>query len=256
MPSIFRSTVSIVFTLAACAAVLKADDAPGYTDAPQIPGSQWKMHDKNRPQPPNVIAGKGGIGITPPSDAVVLFDGKSLEKWNGKNLNAVQDGAFDIRKTGGLTTKESFGSFQLHIEWKTGTAKEERMHWGNSGVFLLGGAVEIQIIESRDSYIYADGNAGAVYGQAPPLVNPARKPGEWQSFDIVFDAPKIENGKQTKAAYVTVFYNGVLVQNNTEILGTTLHKTAPKPLTKETGSISLQEHGSSVQFKNIWLRKL
>jgi hypothetical protein len=237
-------------------AVSAAEPAPGYTDTPFIPGSKWRMHDQERPQPQKVQPGTGDIGQTPPSDAVVLFDGTSLEKWNGKNIKAVENGSFNVNKTGQLTTRDSFGACQLHLEWATAADKQDRMAWGNSGVFFLDGAVEIQIIESCDSFIYADGNAGAVYGQYPPLVNPARKPGEWQSFDILFNPPKIENGKQTVPATVTVYYNGVCVQNRVEILGTTNHQTLPKPLTKATGKISLQDHHSPVLFRNIWVRPM
>jgi hypothetical protein len=254
MKTLFTSIVLLIVSVN----IAVAEDAPGYTDTPFLPNSEWRIHDQKRPQPEKVLPGVGDLGATPPSDAVILFDGKLLEKWTGKNTgdNVIENGAFDIIKTGGLSTKENFGSCQLHIEWATVANKQDRMTWGNSGVFFLDGAVEIQIIESCDSYIYADGNAGAVYGQSPPLVNPARKPGEWQSFDILFNPPKIEDGKQTEPATVTVYYNGVCVQNNVKILGNTLHKTLPKPLTKTAGKISLQDHHSPVLFRNIWLRKL
>ncbi|MDR3234323.1 MAG: DUF1080 domain-containing protein [Planctomycetaceae bacterium] len=251
--------VSVLFSALFClipaaGTMLRGEEAPGYTDTPQLPNSRWKIHDQNRPQPVKTAPGQGDIGATPPSDAVILFDGTNLNEWKGKNLQVIENSIFDIKRTGTLQTKAKFGTCQLHIEWMTDGKREDRMHWGNSGVFFLDGSIEIQILESHDSYIYADGNAGAVYGQYPPLVNPARKPAEWQSFDIIFTAPKIEDGKQTRPAYVTVFYNGVLVQNNAELLGTTLHRTLPKTLQKETGSISLQEHGSSVKFRNIWVR--
>ncbi|GHT17604.1 large, multifunctional secreted protein [Planctomycetales bacterium] len=229
--------------------------APGYTDTPVLPNSTWRVHDQSRPQPVKVAPGQGDLGATPPSDAIVLFDGSNLDQWEGKNLKAVEEGAFDICKTGFLATKDEFGSCQLHVEWATPTQPVDRMEWGNSGVYLLG-SIEVQILESCDSYIYADGNAGAIYGQYPPLVNPARKPGEWQSFDIVFTAPKIKDGKQTEPARVTIFYNGVLVQNNVEILGASLHYDLPRPLTVEKGKILLQEHHSPVKFRNIWVRPL
>ncbi|GHT32225.1 hypothetical protein FACS1894214_4000 [Planctomycetales bacterium] len=237
------------------AAAFADEAAPGYTDTPFIPGSQWRIHDQTRPQPPKVKAGTGCLGATPPSDAVVLFDGKDLSQWTGKNL-VIEDGTFNIKKTGGIATKQEFGNLQLHLEWKSGTEKEDRMHWGNSGVFLLGGDIEVQIIQSCDSFIYADGNAGAVYGQSPPLVNPARPAGEWESFDIYFTAPKFENEKQTAPPRLTIIYNGVLVQNNIEVIGTTGHKTLPQPITKTKGAVSLQEHGSDVWFRNIWIRAL
>ena len=157
---------------------------PGYTDTPLIPGSTWRVHDKDRPQPKIVVPGIGDLSATPPTDAIVLFDGTNLEQWvrsDGKPIaDGIKDGAFDVTKTGQLRTKQEFGDFQLHIEWRTPELKEgfDRMNQGNSGVFPMG-LYEVQILESKASYIYADGNAGAIYGQYPPLVNPARGPLEW-----------------------------------------------------------------------------
>ncbi len=239
--------------------VAAAEEAPGYTDTPLLPNSRWRVHDQARPQPPKVEPGIGDLGTIPPSDATILFDGASLDHWRGKPteiLNqAIKDNAFNILETGTIETAEQFGDCQLHIEWATPTQREDRMNWGNSGVMLLG-CVEIQIIESHDSYIYADGNAGAVYGQYPPLVNPARAPGEWQSFDIIFTSPKIVNGVQEKPAYLTVFYNGALVQSHVEVLGKAAHKTLPPPLDREKGPILLQDHHSGVRFRNIWIRPI
>jgi hypothetical protein len=130
------------------------------------------------------------------------------------------------------------------------------MTWGNSGVLFFN-LYEVQIIESHDSHIYADGNAGAIYGSYPAMVNPARKPGQWQSFDIVFQAPRFEGGKLTRSGYFTVFFNGVLVQYHRAILGTSFHRQAPAynvPISQ--GPIVLQQHGSNVLFRNIWIRPL
>ncbi|MDR0522767.1 MAG: DUF1080 domain-containing protein [Planctomycetaceae bacterium] len=244
--------------------VLFADE-PGYTDTPFLPDSKWRVHDQTRPQPPKVVPGTGDLGSTPPSDAVLLFDGTSLKHWKPAKKGTagddkIADGVLDILQTGTLQTKAEFGDYQLHLEWRSPpeeAGKSDRMTWGNSGIFLMG-LFEIQIIESHDSYIYADGNAGAVYGQYPPLVNPARKPGEWQSFDIFFTAPKWADGKQTQPAHVTTLYNGVLVQNNVPILGMTKHKALPGkyPVNKSTGPVLLQEHHSAVKFRNIWIRPL
>ena len=235
------------------------EDAPGYNDTPFIPGSKWRVHDKERPQPMKVSPGQGDLLCQPPSDAIVLFDGTNLDRWKGTNearkRESVRNGEFNILKTGQLATIEEFGDCQLHIEWMTPKEPEDKMRWGNSGVFLLG-CVEVQILESHDSFIYADGNAGAIYGQYPPLVNPARRPGQWQSFDIIFTAPKIENGKQIKPAYLTIFYNGVLVQNHSEVLGKTAHREVPTLMDVEKGPILLQDHGSAVIFRNIWIRRL
>lgn len=246
-----------------CFCLVRAEE-PGYTDTPFLPDSQWRVHDQARPQPQKVKPGTGDIGMTAPSDAVVLFDGKTLEKWmRGDGTPAgdgiLADGSFDIVKTGQLRTKEEFGDCQLHVEWMSPpeeAVKNDRMNWGNSGVFMMG-EFEMQIIESHDSYIYADGNAGAVYGQYPPLVNPARKPGEWQSFDIYFTAPKFDGEKLVIPAYVTIVYNGVMVQNHQPILGTAVHRVLPGAYpVKTTGPLMLQEHHSAVKFRNIWIRPL
>ena len=238
-----------------------ADDAPGYTDGPFLPNSQWRVHDQARPQPPIVAPGTGDLGVTAPSDATILFDGHGLDAWvrtDGQPIgDGLQDGCFDVVKTGQLQTKEEFGDCQIHLEWKTSPNKEDRMNWGNSGVFLMG-EYEMQVLESADSFIYADGNAGAIYGQSPPLVNPARKAGQWQSFDLFFTAPRFENDVLVSPPYVTIIFNGVIVQNHQEILGTVSHRLLPGPYTvnKTKGPLILQDHHSSVMFRNIWIRPL
>ena len=251
--------IVLFFILIIAPNLFAQDDPPGFTDTPLIPGSKWRVHDQTRPQPGKVASGQGDLLCQPPSDAIVLFDGSNLDHWQGVNEarknEGIKNGAFNILVTGQLATIEEFGDCQLHIEWMTPEEPADRMNWGNSGVFLLG-CIEVQILESHDSYIYADGNAGAIYGQYPPLVNPARRPGQWQSFDIIFTAPKIENGKQVKPACLTVFYNGVLVQNHSEALGKSTHREVPTPLDMETGPIMLQDHGSAVLFRNIWIRRL
>ena len=248
--------VSLFFALSAFA------EEPGYTDTPLIPGSTWRVHDKDRPQPKLVTPGTSDLGTTPPADAIVLFDGKSLDQWvrtDGRPIEGgISNGAFDIVKTGQLRTKQEFGDFQLHIEWRTPELKEgfDRMNQGNSGLFLME-LCEVQMIESKASYIYADGNAGAIYGQYPPLVNPARGPLEWQSFDVFFTAPKFEGGTLKSPAFVTVLYNGVLVQHYKPVLGTTQHREVPGAYpVRETGPLVLQDHHSPVEFRNIWVRPL
>ena len=232
----------------------------GYVDTPKLPNSPWRVHDRDRPQPRKVQPGDSGSAALPqkaPADAIVLFDGKDLSQWVCKNPKAVDDGFANVAKTGQLQSKREFGDCQLHVEWATpAKADGGNMTWGNSGVLMMG-RFEIQILESHDSYIYADGNAGAIYGQYPPLVNPARKPGQWQSFDIVFEAPRFRDGKLAKPAYCTVFFNGVLVQNRKEVLGEMAHRVLPKyTSTSETGPVVLQEHGSAVRFRNVWIRPL
>jgi hypothetical protein len=248
--------------LSSTAVVSMFAEEPGYTDTPLIPGSTWRVHDQARPQPKIVTPGIGDLGTTPPADAVVLFDGKNLDQWvrtDGKPMEGrIKDGAFDIMKTGQLRTKQEFGDCQLHIEWRTPELKEgfDRMNQGNSGVLPMG-LFELQIIESKASYIYADGNAGAIYGQYPPQVNPARGPLEWQSFDLFFTAPKFDGETLKSPALVTLLYNGVLVQNHKEVLGTVRHRDVPAPYpVREKGSLILQEHSSPVEFRNIWIRPL
>ena len=248
--------VSLFFAVSAFA------EEPGYTDTPLIPGSTWRVHDRDRPQPKIVEPGTGDLGATPPADAVVLFDGTNLDQWvrvDGKPIEGgINNGAFDIVKTGQLRTKREYGDFQLHVEWRTPEIREgfDRMNQGNSGVFLMG-LFEVQIIESQASYIYADGNAGALYGQYPPLVNPTRKPLEWQSFDVFFIAPKFDGNTLKSPAFATVLYNGVLVQNYKQILGTTGHRDVPGPYpVSEKGPVMLQNHNSPVEFRNIWIRPL
>jgi hypothetical protein len=250
---------TVLFLIFLTAAVA---EEPGYTDTPLIPGSTWRVHDQARPQPNIVEPGVGDLGATPPADAIVLFDGKNLDQWvrtDGKPIEGgIKDGAFDIVTTGQLCTKQEFGDFQLHIEWRTPELKEgfDRMNQGNSGVLPMG-LFEIQIIESKASYIYADGNAGAIYGQYPPLVNPARNPLEWQSFDLFFTAPKFDGETLKSPAVVTLLFNGVLVQNHQTVLGTVRHRDPPGPYpVKEKGPLLLQDHHSPVEFRNIWIRPL
>jgi hypothetical protein len=234
------------------------DDGLGYSDTPRLPNSPWRVHDRNRPQPPMVEPG-GNVGrqpLAPPSDAIMLFDGKNLSQWEGGDPKGIEDGCINILKTGQMQTKRHFGDCQLHVEWATPKKPENNLMWGNSGVYMLG-KHELQIIESHDSRIYADGIAAAIYGQTPPLVNAARKPGQWQSFDIVFTAPQFDGDKRLKPAYFTVHWNGVLVQNHTASLGPTQHREVAKYDSRETtGPILLQQHGSAVRFRNIWVREL
>ena len=203
---------------------------------------------------------------TAPDDAVVLFDGSDLSKWNAKwskkksGWKINEDGSVTVvfDGSGGIETKENFGSVQLHIEWKTSEDTSHRnQNRSNSGVFLQN-RYEIQILDSYKSPTYVNGQAGSVYKQHIPLVNASRKPGEWQSYDIIFDAPKFDsNGIKVKSGYFTVFHNGVLIHNHVEIYGTTENVGAPKNIAHGDGPISLQNHCcSQVSFRNIWVRKL
>ncbi|MGA2069626.1 MAG: DUF1080 domain-containing protein [Thermoguttaceae bacterium] len=227
----------------------------GYTDTPFLPHSKWRVHDKMRPQPAMVEPGREPG--SPPADAIVLFDGKDLSQWTGGKPEGIEDGVIDIKKTGQISTKRNFGDCQLHVEWAT-PAKDDGgpMNWGNSGVLFLG-RLELQIIESHDCRIYADGIAGAIYGQTPPLVNVARKPGEWQTYDIIFTPPKWDGDKLLEPARFTAFWNGVLVQYHKASLGPTRHREVARYDSRETtGPITLQYHNSAVRFRNIWVRPL
>lgn len=240
------------------------DDGLGYNFTPLLPNSKWRVHDRNRPQPPKVVPGNNPGA--PPSDAVVLFDGRDFSQWeNARAPNGpktidpkiIEDGAFDILKAGWMQTKRHFGDCQLHIEWAAPEKPDgSNLDWGNSGIFLLG-QFELQVLESHDNTIYADGMAGAVYGQTPPRANAARKPGQWQTFDAIFTAPRFEGEKLLSPAYVTLIWNGVAVHNHTEIMGATRHLTFPNYRAFESaGPLVLQPHGSAVRFRNIWIRPL
>jgi hypothetical protein len=241
------------------------DSVRGYNDTPQLPNQKWKVHDMDRPRPTKVTPAPY-VEEKPPADAIVLFDGKDLSKWataarGGAQTEAkwkVENGYIEIvPRTGRLVTKEKFGDVQLHVEWQVpATSVGNGQEIGNSGVELMT-RYEVQVLESNSHLTYADGGAGAIYGVWPPLVNPSRPIGEWNVYDIFFEAPRFEDGKMVKPAYMTVVFNGVLVQNHKDYLGTTIWRrlgtytahAAEEPL-------SLQDHSQPVRFKNIWIRKL
>jgi hypothetical protein len=241
------------------------DDVRGYNDTPQLPGQPWKVHDMNRPRARKVTPGQP-FTETPPSDAIVLFDGKDLSHWvqigrGGQPQEPrwkVENGYMEIvPRTGRLATKEKFGDCQLHVEWMVpkGTTGQGQGR-GNSGIELMM-RYEIQVLESHDNLTYADGAAGAMYGAWPPLVNPARPEGEWNVYDILFEAPRFESGKVVKPAYFTVLFNGVLVHNHQAQLGQTVWRQVAqyKPHDAEE-PLSLQDHSQPVRFRNIWIRRL
>jgi hypothetical protein len=205
------------------------------------------------PEPKVVDPGPPG---GPPGDADVLFDGKHLALWTGAQWD-IADGAMTAAG-GPIRTKDSYGDCQLHLEFATpaevtGTGQGR----GNSGVFLMG-KYEVQILDSYDNTTYFDGQCGAIYKQAPPQVNVCRKPGEWQTLDILFTAPRFgPGGKVAKPAYITVLQNGVVVQNHVELLGETFYDKPPAyTAAAERGPISLQFHGNPVRFRNIWVREV
>jgi hypothetical protein len=211
------------------------------------------------PEPKIVTPGTNGSA---PSDAIVLFDGKNLDSWvdkDGKNAKwNVQDGFVVVAKgTGDIKTKQAFGDIQLHIEFRTPAKVEgESQGRGNSGIFFQE-RYELQVLDSYKNRTYANGQAGSIYKQTPPLVNPTKGPGEWQVYVVVYIAPKYnEDGTIKSKGRITAFLNGVLVQNNTEIQGTTEYIGRPKVVAHGKASLKLQDHNNPTAFRNIWVREL
>jgi hypothetical protein len=241
--------------------------AEGYTDTPKQPNGKWHVHDPNRPQPKVVTPPKQfSQGADAPSDAVVLFDGKDFSKWQAANGGEVkwkiENGYMEVvPRTGIIRTRDEFGDFQLHLEFATPAMvnpKEKGQGRGNNGVNIFG-QYEIQVLDSYQNETYADGMAGALYGQYPPLVNASRPPGEWQTYDVVFEGPRWDDsGKLTRKASATVLHNGVIIHNKTELFGRTGYRNFgnyDKP-GRTKGPIELYEHGNPVRFRNIWIREV
>jgi hypothetical protein len=210
---------------------------------------------------PRVV--RPGLGAAAPSDAIVLFDGRDLSAWRhadgGPARWTVEDGAFTVvAGTGAIRTVRAFGDVQLHIEWRAPARVEGRgQDRGNSGVFFQE-QYEVQVLDSYENPTYANGQAASVYKQHIPLVNASRPPGEWQSYDIVFRAPRFaEDGSVLTPAYLTVFHNGVLVQDRVEVKGITVNRGAPY-YEKHAPALPLmlQDHASPVSFRNVWIREL
>lgn len=237
------------------------DGIAGFQDTPMQPDGKWHVHDPARPQPPLVTPGATfSQNANPPSDAVVLFDGKDLSRWRDKKTGGdaqwnIVDGAM-VSAKGDIVTSDKFGDIQLHLEFKEPTpAKGEGQGRGNSGIYFMG-LYEIQILDNYQSKSYADGSIGGIYGQHPALANAARPPGEWQTYDIIFTAPRFDaGGKVVSPAYATVILNGVVVQNHQAYRGATNWKSPGKysPHAAEL-PLSLQYHNNSVSFRNIWVR--
>lgn len=229
--------------------------------APVMPTIAAVQHDSTRPQP-TVARPSTAVAIRPPADATVLFDGTSLENWSGPDNAAprwkIENGYLEVVPgAGDLRTRAGWSDVQLHIEWMaplpTDAIGQDR---GNSGVSFMG-QYEVQVLDSYGSDTYPDGMAGAVFGQYPPLVNASLPPGEWQSFDIVFHAPRFRDGQVIAPARMTVFQNGVLVQDNVALVGPTSYRSrAPYRAHADRLPITLQEHGQPVRFRNIWVREL
>jgi len=231
---------------------------------------KWMVHDMNRPVPPVVTPGEASCGDkvgSAPSDAVVLFDGNDLSKWESAKKPGqpapwkMGDGCFEtVKDAGYIRTKQKFGSCQLHIEFATpekvmGSSQGR----GNSGIFLME-MYEIQVLDSYNNRTYADGQCAALYGRNVPLVNACRKPGEWQTYDVIFHRPTFKNGKVDRKVRFTVFQNGVLIHDNVELQGGTgwigPHAVTDYVPHGDKGTLALQDHGNPVRFRNIWIREL
>jgi hypothetical protein len=232
----------------------------GFQDTPMQPGGKWHVHDPARPQPPVVTPGTFSENASPPSDAIVLFDGKDLSQWRDKKTGGpafwmVEDGAAVSAKGDIVTTKE-FGDIQLHLEFREPTPpKDSGQGRGNSGVFFMG-QYEIQVLDCYSNKTYADGVTAGIYGQHPPLANACRPPGEWQTYDIIFNVPHFgPNGEVLSPGYVTVFHNGVVAQNHQAIRGATNWRSPGKYTPHGPyGPLALQFHNNAVSFRNIWVR--
>ncbi len=244
----------------------------GFTNTPMEPGGKWHVHDPARPQPPVVTPGATfSQGAPPPSDAEVLFSGGDLSKWEtDRGTEAKWRMQDDFVETapmgGGIRTRGKWADFQLHVEWAapnppSGTGQGR----GNSGI-LINNMYEVQVLDSYRALTYPDGQAAAIYGQSPPLVNASKPPGEWQAYDIIFESPRWNaQGELLKKAVITVLHNGVVVQNHCELIGMTdgINADLPwKSLSKYPAPhapevfIELQDHKNPVRFRNIWIRSL
>jgi hypothetical protein len=247
----------VALPLAALAFVVAMNEADAQ------PSTRWPIHSNDRPQPRVVTPPANQWTVAPPADAVILFSGTDLSKWKKDDDRAagwtVENGYMEvIAGAGGIVTRDAFGDAQLHVEWAAPLPAEgEGQERGNSGVFLMG-RYEVQVLDSYNNVTYPDGQAAAVYGQFPPLVNASRPPGEWQTYDIIFHRPRFDaTGKVTQPARMTVLHNGILVQDNVVLSGPTAHQRRP-PYEQHADRlpISLQDHASQVRYRNIWVRDL
>jgi hypothetical protein len=229
---------------------------------------RWLIHDMNRPAPAVIEPGTESTPSKPgtaPSDAIVLFDGKDLSQWTDTKGNPTKwilgDGYMEcVKDSGYIQSKRQFGSCQLHVEFATpATVKGSSQGRGNSGVFLMG-QYEVQVLDSYDNKTYADGQCSALYGRAVPLANACRKPGEWQSYDIIFHRPNFEGNKVVRKPTFTILHNGVLVHDHVVLQGGTgwdgPHAISDFMPHGDKGPISLQDHGNPVRYRNIWVREL
>ena len=260
------AAIGAVLALASVGYAAASTGLPFYGDPPDD-HHPWAIHDQNRPKPKVVTPGTFSTPEQPgqpPSDAIILFDGKDLSNWEadkpegGPSKWIVKDGAMECTPgSGQIRTKDKFGDCQLHIEWAAPKdVKGDSQGRGNSGIYLEG-ICEIQVLDCYDNPTYADGAAGSVYGVNPPAANPLNPPGQFQVVDILFRRPIYEGDKCMDPGYVTVFLNGVLVQDHTQLEGSTGHMKRTKPgAFPDKGPLKLQDHGNPVRFRNVWYREL
>ena len=229
----------------------------GHSDTPVLEDSGFHVHDGERPQPPIVTP---GAGTAPPSDATVLFDGTNLDSWEGVQGGPagwrIEDGYMEVvPKTGDIRTRQSFGTIQLHLEFASPElVKGDGQGRGNSGVFFSE-LYEMQVLDNYDNPTYPDGTVGCIYGQYPPLANAVRRPGEWNEYDIVFEAPVFEGEKLISPACVTILLNHIILHNRKALLGPTSHKVITPYRPHGDCPLRLQDHGDLVRFRNIWARE-
>ncbi len=229
----------------------------------RVAAQQWKQHDPARPHPPAVQPAPAGPAVLPPADAIVLFDGHGLGAWqSAKDGPAAWKLAGDYMEVspgqGAIHTRDGFGDVQLHVEWATPpTTEGSDQEPGNSGVFLMG-MYEVQVLDSWHNVTYADGQAGAIYGEFPPMVNASRPPGQWQTYDIVFTRPRFAaDGAVQSPAYLTVLHNGVLIHDHVALVGPTANQARPPyKAHPDRLPLQLQDHGQPVRYREIWIRDL
>jgi hypothetical protein len=260
-PALSPTRAAVLFTALLIVAVL----IPA-ADVLAQPDPNYRVHDWNRPRPPIIDPGRPStqeVPGKPPSDAIVLFDGTDMSQWCATDGSAtkwvVKNGAMECTPgSGAIRTLQNFGDCQLHIEWMAPVPPKGRSQGrGNSGVFLMN-TYEVQVLDSFQNETYADGQASALYGQYPPLVNAALPPGQWQTYDILFTRPRFdEQGQLLSPARVTVLHNSVLTQNNVALTGpTNWLERAPYRLHPDKMPLGLQDHGNPVRYRNVWIREL
>jgi Domain of Unknown Function (DUF1080) len=264
--AIVQGLGAAALTAVATPALGQDEHKVGFKDTPMLPGGKWHVHDGDRPRAAVITPGTCSTQQEPgqaPSDAVILFDGKDLSHWRGRRGRpaewTVENGAMVIKPGAGeITSTEEFGDCQLHLEFASPEPAQGRDQGrGNSGVMFFA-RYEIQVLDSFENVTYADGQTAAIYGQHPPLVNASRPPGQWQTYDIVFTAPRFKpDGSLESPAFVTMLHNGVLVHNHSAVIGAMAYRAVGKYTPHgPKGPILLQDHGNPVRFRNIWVREI